>query len=162
MFLNMDDYKKLFFKNRKSPRLPSYDYANHNYYFVTICTHEKHCLFGNVGKLNRYGKIAEESIDYIRKQNVVVDQYVIMPNHVHMILVIECGISETKKLDTVIGLYKSGVSREIHKIDSNIKVWQRSFHDHVIRNQKSYDKIWEYVTYNPQKWEEDCFYCDAQ
>ena len=160
--MNMENYKELFFKRRKSPRLPNYDYENHNYYFVTICTHEKRCLFGNAADLNRYGKVAEEAIENIRKQNILVEQYVIMPNHIHMIIVIGCGISEKKRLDTVIGLYKSGVSREIHKFDPNITVWQRSFHDHVIRNRKSYEKIWEYVTYNPQKWKEDCFYCDVQ
>ena len=82
-----------------------------------------------------------------------------MPNHVHAIVAIE-GENQRHRLDTIIGLYKSGVTREIRKEIPNIQIWQRSFHDHVIRNQQQYEKIWTYIDNNPLKWELDCFYTD--
>jgi hypothetical protein len=60
----------------------------------------------------------------------------------------------------VVGQYKSYVSRSIHHIAPMLNVWQTSFHDHIIRNQHDYQRIWEYIDTNPQKWQEDCFYSD--
>jgi len=147
------------FYNRKSPRIPGYDYSSCNYYFITICTHEKKCMFGFQNHLTGIGKIVDRHIRNIPGyyQNVLVDKYVVMPNHVHMILVIGDG-ENNPNLNQIIGQYKSGVSREIHKLFPDHMIWQRSFHDHIIRNQKSYEKIWTYIENNPLKWEEDCFY----
>ncbi len=107
------------------------------------------------------GKIANEDMLAIASHynKVYIDNYVVMPNHIHAIVVIEAtaGVS----LNNVIGSYKAGVSRKIRKSIPNTQVWQRSFHDHVIRNQSDYEKIWEYIKYNPQKWENDCFYTNA-
>ena len=89
---------------------------------------------------------------------VYVDSFIIMPNHVHAIIVLN---NQSKSLSEIIGNYKAGVSRKIRLQNPNIEIWQRSFHDHIIRNEKSYLKIWEYVQYNNQKWEEDCFYIAA-
>ncbi len=92
-------------------------------------------------------------------QNVYIDQFVIMPNHIHVIVVISEEESQGHPtLNQIIGQYKSGVSRKIRKIDGNIVVWQRSYHDHVIRSRTSYEKIYSYIQFNPQKWEDDCFY----
>lgn len=146
------------FHDRKSPRLKNHDYSTPNYYFVTICTHEKKCIFGSPGMLNDFGKIAEEGLKKISEHysGVKIEKSVVMPNHIHAIVVLT---QDDENLCTVIGSYKSFVTRNIHKIDSGICVWQVSFHDHVIRNQQSYEKIWEYIENNPLKWEEDCF-CD--
>lgn len=143
---------------RKSPRLTGYDYKTGNYYFITVCTHNKQCLFGKPGKLNQFGRIVKQSILKISRHydSISIDNYIIMPNHIHMIVAVEDH--NTVSLETIIGLFKSGISREIHKIEPDIQVWQRSFHDHIIRNQQSYEKIWQYVTYNHQKWLEDCYY----
>ncbi len=155
---------ELEFVKRKSPRLPKYDYASDNYYFVTICTHNKKCMFGNSQELNGFGKIVE---DHIKKLNshflsVNIDKYVVMPNHIHLIVVLGCDPQKenTISLETVIGLLKSGITRQIHKNHPKIRIWQRSFHDHIIRNQQSYEKIWLYIESNPQNWEKDCFYED--
>jgi len=75
-----------------------------------------------------------------------------------MILVLDSLNRNNPNVSQIIAQYKSGVSREIRKMDSSVEVWQRSFHDHIIRNQKSYEKIWQYIETNPLKWEEDCFY----
>ena len=141
---------------RKATRLPKYDYATPNYYFITICTHEKKCIFGQPGKLNAYGKIAEECVKKIEAvfPSVDVDNYVVMPNHIHMILALKENGEETN-ISTVIGQYKATVTK---KIAESKNIWQRSFHDHIIRNQTSYEKIWNYVEYNAAKWEQDCFY----
>ena len=89
--------------------------------------------------------------------DIFVDKYVIMPNHVHLILVIQ-GKDNGYSADMVIGLYKSGVTREIRKLVPGKMVWQRSFHDRVIRCQEEYEKIWSYIDTNPLRWEADCFY----
>lgn len=150
------------FHERKSPRIPGYDYSNCNYYFITVCTHEKKCIFGKPNQLNLYGKIAESCILKIAKiyPGIAVDKFVIMPNHVHMIFSVEpCGKQNGRiDLTHVIGQYKMSVTKKIHEMEPSIAVWQRSFHDHIIRNQRSYEKIWEYIDNNPVKWEMDCFY----
>jgi REP element-mobilizing transposase RayT len=151
--------------SRKTTRIPGYDYSSNNYYFVTICTYNKKCIFGTSEQLNKFGEIAKAEMDEISSHyaGVYIDNFIIMPNHVHAIVVIDCGDESGNKprLDHVIGLYKSGVSRKIRKIQPDMKVWQRSFHDHIIRNRHEYEQIWRYVQHNDQKWETDCFYCKA-
>ena len=146
------------FPKRKSPRIPGYDYSSANYYFITICTCDKKCIFGHPGKRNLYGNIAQKAIEQlsIHFDGIVIDKYVIMPNHIHMII----ALNEQNKVDLsqIIAQYKSGVTREIRKKSPKEDIWQRSYHDHIIRNQKSYEKIWMYIENNPLKWEEDCFY----
>ena len=149
---------------RKPTRIPGYDYSTDNYYFVTICTHEKKCIFGSVKELSRYGKIAAESAIQITNHysGVRVDKFVVMPNHVHLIVVIGCdNRSEMNPgLERVIGSYKAGVTRRIRQTAPDEQIWQRSFHDHVIRNQKDYEKIWSYIDTNPMRWDKDCFYVE--
>ena len=89
--------------------------------------------------------------------NIILDKYVVMPNHIHAILIISQE-SETKSIPVIIGQYKMAVTKRIRQMESDRQVWQRSFHDHIIRNQAAYDKIWRYIENNPLKWEEDCFY----
>ena len=64
-------------------------------------------------------------------------------------------------ISVVLGQYKMSVTKKIRKTKPGFLVWQRSYHDHVIRNQSGYEKIWTYIDSNPQKWEEDCFYMSA-
>jgi len=150
------------FAKRKSPRIVGYDYSNPNYYFITVCTHNRKCLFGDPFALNRAGEIAEKQINQIAEhyENVRVDKYVIMPNHVHMILVLENG--NINSADQIIAQYKSGVTREVRSLFPDIVLWQRSFYDHIIRNQRSYENIWRYIDGNPQCWDKDCFFTDQE
>lgn len=147
------------FYSRKSARIPNFDYSSCNYYFVTICTGNRRCIFGSPNILNRYGKIAEEEILKIPShyEGVIIDKYVVMPNHVHMIVILENG---NYNLNQIIAQYKSGVTRWIRKCMPDVAVWQRSYHDHVIRNQAAYEKIWLYIEANPKNWDQDCFYLD--
>jgi REP element-mobilizing transposase RayT len=103
--------------------------------------------------------IANEHIRRIEEHypSVKVNQYVIMPNHVHMIIEME-DHANNPNVSMLVGLYKTGVTKQIRQECPNIQVWQRSFHDHIIRNQHGYEKIWTYIRDNPKKWEMDCFY----
>ena len=145
------------FRSRKHPRLKGYDYATPNYYFVTICTKEKACIFGSARALSACGKIAEQGIREIENHfsGVKVDKYVVMPNHIHLILILQ---GETVSLPTVIGQYKSYVTRLVRIQEPGREVWQTSYHDHVIRDQKGYERIWLYIESNPANWVKDCFY----
>ena len=149
---------------RKKLRLEGFDYSSENYYFVTVCTHNKVKLFGEPSKLNYFGKIAESDLLAITNHHkgLKIDKYVVMPNHIHAIIVIGCDpvakIKEFPSLENVIGLYKSGVSRKIHVYEPKLKIWQKSYYEHIIRNDKDYDEIWKYIDYNPIKWEEDELY----
>ena len=147
------------FHSRKNPRLRDYDYSRPNYFFVTICTKEMRHLFGKAGDPNWRGKIAETGLWKISGHfpGVRIDKYVIMPNHIHAI-VIQTGTDTY--LPTVIGQYKAYVSREIHTSEPECVIWQTSFHDHVIRDQRAYEKIWLYIDSNPVNWKKDCFYTD--
>ena len=83
-----------------------------------------------------------------------------MPNPVHALLVIdEVGASP---ITTIIGQYKASVSKLIHRINPNLVIWQRSFHDHIIRTQKRYEEIWSYIDTNPVRWREDCVYSEGE
>lgn len=134
------------FYDRKSPRISYYDYSRENYYFITICTHERHCYFGSIHAKSWIGDVAEANLKQI-------------PNHIHMILVIQS--SGKWNMEQIIGQYKSGVSRQVRKKYPSLCLWQRSFHDHVIRSQKDYERIWLYIEGNPQCWEKDCFYLEV-
>ena len=99
---------------RKPQRLRGFDYSKANYYFVTICTDERKDLFGEIGKLNELGNLAEKKLLEIEHyyENVFVDKYVIMPNHIHAIIVLNNLKTERSRpfptLSQVVGLYKSG------------------------------------------------------
>ena len=116
-----------------------YDYSTPNYYFVTICTKDKRCLFGNAGHLNTLGQIARDRLleTSAHFPEVTVDKYVVMPNHIHAILILR---QQNVQLTTIIGQYKAAVTKEARAIYPDIDIWQTSFHDHIIRNQASYEK----------------------
>ena len=141
---------------RKPTRIPNFDYTRQNYYFVTVCTHQKRCIFWTGIALNEQGKIAEKCLQNIAGiyEGVRVDKFTVMPNHIHAIIVLEK--ENCPSLTQIVGRYKAAVTKQIR--NSADLVWQRSFHDHIIRNQKDYERIWLYIHGNPQKWDADCFY----
>ncbi|MBQ9859720.1 MAG: transposase [Clostridia bacterium] len=168
---------------RKKNRLENYDYSTNGVCFVTICTHNRKKLFcdivpsenGIVGaihespeiRLNTNGVIAD---NYIKKLavrfGVMVEKYVIMPNHIHLLIAIrdderaihESPLRKRSTLSIVIGYLKMNVSRDIHNNGYAGAVFQRSYHDHVVRNEKDYQEIWEYIENNPRKWALDKYY----
>ena len=151
---------------RKPTRLQGYDYPQNGAYFITICTHKRSRILSNiVGEglcalpqniLTPIGKEIEKSIQYIDDtyEGVTIDNYVIMPNHIHLIVILDdSGGHGNPPLQNVIGQLKSYTTNKFKTI-----LWQRSFHDHIIRDEKDYQKIWEYINTNVIKWEQDCFY----
>jgi REP element-mobilizing transposase RayT len=154
---------------RKPNRLPYFDYSTPGAYFITICTKDRKCIFWeNVGAsiarphkptLSRSGKIVETAIRDITGHypSITVDHYVVMPNHIHLLLQINTDedgrpmVAPT--ISTVVQQLKGVVTKQIGQ-----SVWQKLFHDHVIRGEKDYLKIWEYIDTNPARWHEDCFF----
>ena len=147
------------YPNRRNPRLKNFDYASNKAYFLTVCTDNKKCLFGNPEELNFFGEIAKRGLLELETHysGIRVDKMVVMPNHIHLILVLN---DSSATVSSVIGSFKSYVSREIHKVQPDLVVWQKSFHDHIIRNEGEYQKIWLYIEGNPQNWNKDCFYME--
>lgn len=163
----------MIFPNRKPQRLPGYNYAENAIYFLTICTHQKADLFGKVLNtgvvLSDLGQIARNDLVLIPKHfdGVQIDKYIIMPNHIHLVLVLDrYHVTDTDKersrpfptVSTIIGLFKSGVSNKIHHKQPGLIVWQKSFYDRIIRNESEYYQVLEYIDQNPIRWAEDKYY----
>ena len=160
------------YPQRKPNRLPEFDYSSNRAYFVTICTQDrKNTLCSIVGDGSPvpkpYGSIAASYIAAIpgKFPQVHVDHFVVMPNHIHLLLFIDHSVTPhlpCPTLGNVVGWYKYQVTRQINQQYNTpgTKVFQRSYHDHVIRGDKDYLKIWEYIDTNPLRWTKDCFYSE--
>lgn len=158
-------------RKRNRNRLAGYDYAQPNYYFVTVCVQNRSPIFWcqppcrgayyapEEVPLSQVGKTVEQAIANIplKYESVMVDKYVIMPNHVHLILIFQsdvCGRAmHAPTLSTVIGQMKGYVTKTC-----GFSFWQKSFYDEIIRTQKGYEEIWNYIDGNPLKWQDDEYY----
>ena len=154
---------------RKPNRLTEYDYSTPNAYFITVCTENRKNLFwADVGAiidrpedvpLSEIGMIVRQKIRDISKHYpaITVDHAVVMPNHIHMLQQIHTDINGRSliapTISTVIRLMKGAVSKQ-----ARFSVWQKGFYDHVIRNEKDYQEVWNYIEGNPGKWTEDKLY----
>lgn len=150
-------------EGRKLIRLKEYDYSNEGMYFITICTKNRECILGKIENgsvktdpymvLNRNGILIESELNNIHNhfRDINIDEYVIMPNHIHFILNIIKKDSIT--VPTIVGLFKSGVSRILE-----YSIWQRNYYEHIIRNEKEYYKIKKYIIENPINWVNDKLY----
>lgn len=156
-------------QTRKPNRLKDYDYSQDGAYFITICTKDRKEILSEIQptdvgnavlgipfvELTEYGKITEKIIlqmqdfyDYMR-----IEKFVIMPNHIHLIITIGIdGVPRTAHptISRFIGLMKRYINKEIGE-----NIWQKSFHDHIIRDDIDYQNIWQYIDENPTKWTED-------
>ena len=164
---------------RKQIRLKEYDYSTDGAYFVTVCTKDKKHLFWDEEKmrlkktnrvgadiirpedinLSRTGEIVKEAIENIpiKYENVTLDSFVIMPNHIHIIIFIEKAnngrIISAPTRSVVIGQMKRYASKT-----AGFGIWQKSFYDHIIRNYRDYEEKQNYILSNPYKWIEDEYY----
>lgn len=154
---------------RKPNRLPNFDYSSPGAYFITVCTKDHKCILGHIVgasiarpptvQLSDYGRIVEKAIREIPEHYpaIAVDHYTVMPNHIHLLLQINTDENGRAMLaptvSVVVQQLKGAVSKRIGR-----SIWQKLFHDHVIRGEKDYLKIWEYIETNPARWKEDCFY----
>ena len=157
------------YSERKHTRLKCYDYAAEGYYYFTICAWQKKCLFGsviqdrirgNTAELSAYGRILETELLAIpqRFPFAYVDKYIIMPNHVHLILrLLENPTGEKRAAaQFILGTVKSLTMRGCRGLGyTEAHLFQTSMYDHVIRNEADYRRAWAYIDGNPQKWFED-------
>ena len=172
--------------HRRSIRLQGYDYASPGGYFLTIVSHQRENLFGEILNgdmhLNKFGKTAQWEWNRLesRFRNIDLDTFVVMPNHVHGIILIEedhaLGMSQESSLNnnpagkadqfgkpeqgsiaTIIRSYKSSVSFRINLMrqSSGLPVWQRNYYEHIIRNEKELAELRKYILENPLVWEKD-------
>lgn len=155
--------------HRKPNRLAGFDYSTTRAYFVTLCVQNRRNLFWSVGAdsirpnlqpmLSQYGKIVDTAIQAISTHydKIIVEKYCIMPDHVHMsehvhmILFLLPGESRrmisAPTLPTIIGQMKRWVSKQV-----GFPLWQKSFYDHIIRDDEDYENIWKYIDENPNRW----------
>ncbi len=154
---------------RKKNRLPDFDYSSPNAYFITICTHQrKNLLWQPVGAtigrpslplLSEAGKIVQAAIEAIpvHYSAYIVEHSVVMPNHVHLLLRIQADEGGRAMLaptvSTVVAQLKGAVSKRLGQ-----PIWQKGFHDHVIRTQQDFLEIWQYIENNPLIWAEDALF----
>ncbi len=185
-------------------RLKGYNYSQPGYYYVTICTYERKCVFANIIDNNVHLNIAGQMIDHILQTlseyypDIIIDNYVVMPNHVHAIIIIKESVGAAPRgrplintclkpnessnqnnilgngpaqgpaptgllsLSDIIYRFKSLTTKKYidgvknHQWSAfNKHLWQRSFHDHIIRNDRSLNAIREYIANNPLNWEQD-------
>ena len=168
------------YSQRKSPRLEGYDYSQNGAYFVTIVTHHRRNLFGHIDKdgimhLNDFGEIVWSCWNDLpaHYKYIELDAFIVMPNHVHGIILIknppDTGVREGFKpsptlenykqhgLSEIVRALKTFSSRRINekRNSSGTPVWQRSFHDRIIRNARELTILREYTLYNPALWTKD-------
>lgn len=155
-----------------SARLHTWNYGSNAPYFVTICTHERECFFGKIvetpnlgvsNTLSPIGQLAQKYWDEIPNHFpfVKLGAFVVMPNHVHGIIIIDnpvqtpnLGVSTT--LGTIINQYKRAVTIGARHINP-VFAWQSRFHDHIIRDDRSFQNISNYINRNPLNWKGDKF-----
>lgn len=148
-------------RERKLNRLENYDYSQNGAYFATICTRGREPILSTIvgdgfPVPKPIGEIAEEYVRRISEKypEVAVDRYVIMPDHIHILLRIDGTGNPSPTLGNVLGWYKYQVTKQANLLlnTPGEKLFQRSYYDHVIRNQQDYDEIWQYIENNPRKW----------
>ncbi len=161
---------------RKPTRLKEYDYSTPGAYFITICVKDRKQLLSKIivgdgvldvpqNILTQYGRIADKHINHMNDfyENISVDKYVIMPNHIHLLIKItetqnQIGTSRTPSpTNSIIAKFISTFKRFCNR-EFGENIWQRLSNDHIIRGEKDYQKIWEYIDTNVIRWEQDCFY----
>ncbi|AFZ35144.1 hypothetical protein Sta7437_1577 [Stanieria cyanosphaera PCC 7437] len=169
------------YKNRKSLRLPKYDYSANGAYFITICIKNRECLLGKVHDsqviLNEFGQIITNIWSSLstRYEQIELDEFVVMPNHIHGIIIInsletihelslqkssaELSIKERRRmlLPKAIGYFKMNSAKQINQIRQAVRVslWQSNYYEHIIRDETALNIIRTYIINNPLNWHQD-------
>jgi putative transposase len=171
----------MLFENKyriETTRLKNWDYSSNGYYYITICTKNRECLFGNIAgdkmQLSAIGEIVLQAWNdsFVMRKELFCDQFVIMPNHIHGIVIIEKSVETQgiasvqennapyrmpKSISSFVSGFKSAVTKRVNEIHHTpgAAIWQERFYDHVIRDEKSLQRIREYIVNNPVNWETD-------
>lgn len=175
---------------RKALRLSDYDYSRNGVYFLTICTHNRVCCLSDVGahhdapgpaqtviSLTAMGSVVERTLlDLpVRYPHIRLIKYVIMPNHVHLLLEIhqterrahrdaplrngKTNVGQKRSdLAKIIGFMKMNATKEIRKTYPGFPLWQSRYYDHIVRNEADFLRILKYIETNPAKWAEDRYF----
>lgn len=154
---------------RKHPRLKNYDYGSNGSYYITICTIERKCILGYVPRrkdkniapktvLSDAGKISKKYIESMEEHysNIKIENYVIMPNHIHLLIsIVDNSKSDKNKTDIfqLVKAYKRLTSKEI-----GYQIWQESYYDEIIKDDLHFQNVWEYIEFNECKWEDDKYF----
>ena len=164
--------------NRRSPRLRNYDYTQGGAYFVTICSYGSALIFGYVadGKmlLNDLGKLVDEEWRKTAavRPTVELDLYIVMPNHIHGILLVAehqqaspAAVQSTlpaNSLGSIVAQFKSVVTKRSRRLayPPSTPIWNRNYYDHIVRNEQDLDRIRRYIFANPARWSEDAYYIE--
>ncbi len=151
---------------RKLNRLAGYDYSQNNAYFITVCVKGKsHILWNAVDHsttvsiddipLSKIGNFADAAINNISQfyPNAYVEKYAIMPNHIHVILLLtenSGSAARSPTVSTIINQLKGFITKQV-----GYSIWQTSFYDHIIRNDEEHRLVWDYIDANPINWRDD-------
>lgn len=158
---------KIDLPKRKANRLANYDYSQNGAYFITICVKDKEPILSRISKtdlinpakikLSKIGIIIKDAIIKIPEHynGVFVDNHIIMPNHIQLIIRIQNDSGRIISVPTIIGSMKRYVSKKV-----GTSIWQKSFYDHIIRDEADYLTKWKYIDDNPEKWEKDELYTE--
>jgi REP element-mobilizing transposase RayT len=159
--------------HRRSIRIKGYDYSRAGAYFVTICTHGRECLFGEIMdgemRLNDAGQAAQAEWVRLpeRFQSIELDEFVIMPNHLHGIILVEAGLappdggapnrgaaSSAPTLGNILRAFKSISAIAVNRLlgRSGRSLWQRNYYEHIVRSENELAHIREYIANNPTQW----------
>jgi len=165
--------------DRRSIRLQNYDYTQNGAYFITICTHNRECVFGSVingqMQLNEEGKIAELCWQHIPQHfpQSTLDEFVVMPNHIHGLIILDNSATLIRdqpavpllaheqfskpvsgSIPTIVRSYKSAVTKQINALwqTPSHTFWQRNYYEHIVRNLTEMEKIHRYIANNPASW----------
>ncbi|HOO14890.1 MAG TPA: hypothetical protein PKU90_02960 [Candidatus Paceibacterota bacterium] len=162
--------------HRRSIRLQGYDYSQPGIYFITLCTQNRECLFGEIlngeMRLNEFGKIAHQCWLEMPHHfpHIQLDEFVVMPDHIHGIIVLNNIVgakkfsplqnitpfrSPSKTIGSIIRGFKIGVTKGFRQNTDIYVVWQRNYYEHIIRNEVELNRIRQYIIDNPKKWKTD-------
>ena len=159
---------------RKHPRLKGYDYNQNGAYFITFCVKDRHEILGNVVgrdapgapfvELSDSGKAVCEEIEKTQEcyGGVVIDKYVVMPNHVHIIVFVDrdngapgAARPTNALIPTIVTIIKRKTNKAV-----GFAMWQDSYHDHIIHSEDEYQRIWQYIDENPMNWQKDRYFVE--
>ena len=159
--------------NRKHPRLKGYDYSRAGVYFLTLCTAGKRCILSTVVgrgildapllRLTPQGECVQKTLDYLNGHwdGLTVEASVIMPNHIHLLVALHGGAEgasgKPRPTEMRIPQFVSSLKRFTNR-ETGEKLWQTSYHDHVIRDDNDFLEHWNYLVSNPARWAEDIYY----
>jgi len=159
---------------RKSIRLAGYDYRTPGAYFITVCSHKREYLFGEVlngvMNINEYGQIVQSTWDDLIHHNFGIElgEFVVMPNHIHGVIIINDVVgagsepaptdpAPTPPLSEIVRQFKTFSARRMNILRNTpgVPIWQRNYWEHIIRSEVSYARICDYIVNNPLWWDED-------